>query len=165
MKKLPIFTVSMYIETPSTSPRKLSLGPETLLDRVYIPRDFRIVSLSLGLGGNHYQMVNYQEIADAIFDSKFSCYGTNAKIYEVNSCKMRLSSVIGGYSISNIVKREVVYNSKNRISGFYSNGEFVVYIPTYYKFIADEMFRFLSQTKLYFVLSDYGISIAKYSGI
>ena len=173
MKTIPVFSVSMYIiDALSSSPRKVSLGPTTLLERVYIPKDFKIVSLSLGLGnelGNHYQhqMVNYQRVSSAIFDSSFASLGDSSKIYEVKGCRLRLFPVRNGYAISNLEKTtDIAYPDPKRLFGFFKpeNEEFTIYVPETHKFIALELQRFLSQTRLYYVLSDYGIVISRYTG-
>ena len=173
MKTIPVFSVSMYIiDALSSSPRKISLGPTTLLERVYIPKDFKIVSLSLGLGnelGNHYQhqMVDYQRVSSAIFESSFASLGDGSKIYEVKDCRLRLFTVRNGYAISNLEKpTDIAYPDPKRLFGFYKpeNEEFTIYVPKKYKFIPLELERFLSQTRLYYVLSDYGIVISRYTG-
>lgn len=174
MKTIPVFSVSMYItDALSSSPRKVSLGPTTLLERVYIPRDFRIIALSLGLGnelGNNYQqhkMVDYQKVSSAIFDSSFASFGDSSKIYEVKGCRLRLFTVRNGYAISNLEKTTDIAYLDKKLFGFYKpeNEEFTIYVPETHKFIALELKRFLSrQTRLYYVLSDYGIVISRYTG-
>lgn len=173
MKTIPVFSVSMYIiDALSSSPRKISLGPTTLLERVYIPRDFKIVALSLGLGnelGNNRQqkLVDYQNVSSAIFDSSFASLGDSSKIYEVKGCRLRLFPVRNGYAISNLEKTtDIAYPDPKRLFGFFKpeNEEFTIYVPETQKFIALELQRFLSQTRLYYVLSDYGIVISRYTG-
>ena len=173
MKTIPVFSVSMYIiDALSSSPRKVSLGPTTLLERVYIPRDFKIVALSLGLGnelGNNRQqkLVDYQNVSSAIFDSSFASLGDSSKIYEVKGCRLRLFPVRNGYAISNLEKTtDIAYPDPKRLFGFFKpeNEEFTIYVPETQKFIALELQRFLSQTRLYYVLSDYGIVISRYTG-
>ena len=155
MKTIPVFSVSMYIiDALSSSPRKVSLGPTTLLERVYIPKDFKIVSLSL-------------RVSSAIFESSFASLGDGSKIYEVKDCRLRLFTVRNGYAISNLEKTtDIAYPDSQRLSGFYKpeNEEFTIYVPKKYKFILLELQRFLSQTRLYYVLSDYGIVISRYTG-
>lgn len=172
-KNYPILNISMYYEANGKTEEELSLGPQTNLKDIALPKDLKILTLSFSTPN----FVNGTNLADAIFQfapsrikdvaiyrilcSNLNLYELeNANYYALSTNPIKTLPIKGFYQLQEDALNmyfDFVYRGHNPV--ILSS---TLLVKKDYLFLLKAILSFLQQKDLYFIADKYGIIIDQF---